>query len=464
VLVAIFVTLVALSVIILQARGRARRQTAIDAIKMTREALMPSDLKTPADRTGRDPSEWLASTGSTRNLWEIAALSDLESYQQARDAGATGRAEDEARIAFERFESCIRPVLAARKDSNAAWSEFWVGVATQLRTADGTAAWTDCQAEAVQLLATGLAPSMKLARAAAGLGPIDPQRVTRALDQADAGFPELPFTREVRIADAVEATALFDAQSKRFAAALDDVRAGLDVADVHRPSHWLLGYAIWTMHVGRALDSLQLILPLLPRGIDVTDIEARLTALRPGEELATALRGERAYGYRVFESLRSGWTPKGGASFAPSSLLARMHRWLVGDEDEAAYLEAMTSSIERAQQPAFLRKEAMPAPPTGFMTPVTSQVMPALDGMMSASDLLAARLALARMALAAYRGGAQDALTFLSKSIDPYTGLPLQWGTGENELVAFWSVGPDRKDNNASPDSDDVRWALRLRD
>ncbi len=461
-LLAVFVVLLAGALVILMARGRARRQAAIDRIITSKEALMPSELKSMGARQGNDPSAWLASAGATKDLWEVTQIIDAHAYDALRAEAMQGHQGDDARAAFERFEACIRPWLAKQSDSGAAWNEFWSDISLRLGTGDGTVAFGECEPAAFQLIAAGRAPSMKLARAAKGLAPIDPQRVAKKLDEADADFPQLPMAQETRIPDAVEVTALFDAQSQRFPAALDDVRAGLDAAEVHRPSFWLLGYVMWNLSVDHAVNTLQLILPLLPRGLDVTDIEMRLTAMAPNDELANALRGERAFGYRVFESLRSGWTPANGAPYARSSLLSRMQRWITGDEDEAAYLDAMAEAIDYADEPAFLRKELPPQPTPGFFTSSTSVILPSMAPMMGLADHLSAQLALARMALSAYRGGAQDALTFLSKSVDPYSGRPLNWGTVEGGLIVFWSVGPDRVDDGAKSGSDDVKWTLRL--
>jgi hypothetical protein len=462
ILLAVFVALVAGGVLILKARGRARRQAAIDHIITSKEALMPSELKSISSRQGTDPSAWLASAGATKDLWEVTQIVDAHAYDALRAEAMQGHLGEDARAAFERFEACIRPWLAKQPDSSASWNEFWADISMRLGTGDGTVAFGECEPAAFQLLAAGRAPSMKFARAARGLAPIDPQRVAKKLDEADADFPQLPVAQESRIADAVEVTALFDAQSQRFQEALDDLRAGLDAADVHRPSFWLLGYIMWNLSVERALGTLELILPLLPRGLDVTDIEMRLTAMSPPDELANALRGERAFGYRVFESLRSGWTPANGAPYARSSMLARMRRWIAGDEDEAAYLDAMADAIDLADKPAFLRKELPPQPTPGFFTSSTSVILPSMAPVMGFADALSARLALARMALSAYRGGGQDALTFLSKSVDPYSGRPLSWGTVEGGLIVFWSVGPDRVDDGGKSESDDVTWTLRL--
>jgi hypothetical protein len=468
-LAAVIVLVVIGAWITVQARGRSRRQTAIDHVIIAHEALLPAQLEVPADRRGKDPSEWLARVANVHNAWDMSAIADAHTYNTLLESGRAGRHGENGRVAFERFEACMGPWLAeqkdaAQKDIVEAWSMYWVDMAARLQEANGTIEWRECAQAAVQLLAAGLEPSMKLAREAAAYGAIDPKHVGAQLDAQDEPFPRLPVIEEARLADAVHVTAMFDAHAQRYGDALDDVRAGLAVARIHQPSDWVLSNMLWVLHVRRALDTLQMILPQLPRGLEVADIEAQLTAMSPGDELAHALKGERAFGNRVFESMRNGWRPPGGAAFAPSSLLSGVQRWLVGDADQAAYLEAMAQEIEIVSHPAFLRRDLPAHPTAGFWTPATSVVLPALASPLSTVDVLEARLALARVALTAYRAGAKDALTFLSKSVDPFDGQPIRCAFGDKGLIVFWSVGPDHRDNSATTGSDDIVWPLRLRD
>lgn len=446
----------------IRARGSKMRTAALDRIQLAQEPLMPAYLALDPAAKGKDPTEWLERIARVRVRWDMNELSNPSKYEFLLGEARANRVGEEGRIAFEKFEQCIRPLVSKESDPNAVWNQFWVGLAVRLRECDGTSSWGDCTENAVKLLAAGLAPAMDVARQSVNYGAIDPLRATSTLDQQDAGFPALPVAEDARLADAVHMTALSQAQSKRGRDALDSVRVGLAVARVHAPSHWLVEEVLWSTHMTRTLEVLQTILPMLPRGLDVTDIEAALLAARPRDEIGRALRGERTFGNRVFEMMREGWRPKTAEPYAPGSMLSRIQRWLVGDADQAAYLDAMTIAIAQSAKSPFVRKPVANGVESSFWTPSAAIIAPNVDGAIFASDVLEARLALARVALTAYRGGAKDALTFLTTSADPFDGQPIKCGFGEGGLVVFWSVGPNGKDEGAKPGTDDIVWGLRL--
>jgi hypothetical protein len=453
--------------------GAAMREAAIDRIKMANQPLLPIDLKPAHDRKGKDPAEWLARVNDVRNTWEMHDLTDATSYHKLlersarRDFGDDERAlfGEDARVAFAELEICIEKLIEGEKDSAAVWNSFWGALDGLLRQSNGSSDWGACPEKALRVLALGLEKSMKLAREGREYGPVDPQVVARLLDKENESFPSLPVVQEARIADAVQVWALHDAQSKRFATALDDVRAGLDVARIHQPSYWLVSHVLWVLHMGRTLDALEAVLPLLPRGLDVSDIEATLSAARPRDELAFALVSERAFTNRVFEHMREGWSPPEGTALHAS--FVERWRWrLVGDRDQAAYLDAMTHAIERAAKPRVLRAPEDEPSRSAWWHPIATMITPTLEAHLTAADALEARLALARAALTAYRAGAADTFKFLKDSHDPFDGRPLRcaFGTGAQEgLVVFWSVGPDGNDDGGTDPTKDIVWRLKLK-
>lgn len=453
--------------------GAARREAAIDRIKMANEPLLPSDLKPARDRGGKDPAAWLARVNDVRNAWEMRDLTDATSYHklferaQRRDFADEERAGfgEDARVAFAQLQICIEKITEGQKDSAAVWNSFWGTLDGLLRRSDGSSDWGECPAKALRVLALGLEKSMKLAREAHEYGPVDPRGVAQLLDKENESFPFLPAVQEARIADAVQVWAMHDAQSKRFKETLDDVRAGLDVARIHQPSYWLVGHVLWVLHVDRTLDALEGVLPLLPRELDVADIDAALSSLRPRDELVLALQAERAFANRLFQHIREGWSPPEKSALHASAF--ERWRWrLVGDRDQAAYLEAMTRAIERAAKPRILRPREDDASRSAWWNPIATKITPPLEDRLTAADALEARLALARAALTAYRHGAAETFKFLKNSIDPFDGKELRcaFGAGAQEgLVVFWSVGPDGKDDGGSDPAQDIVWRLRLK-
>jgi hypothetical protein len=77
------------------------------------------------------------------------------------------------------------------------------------------------------------------------------------------------------------------------------------------------------------------------------------------------------------------------------------------------------------------------------------------------ADWLEARLALARVALEAYRGGIESAQKLATTMVDPYDGQPIRCATGPGTELLIWSVGPDKMDDHGDPG--DLPWKLALR-
>jgi len=445
-----------------RSRGAERRRVEIARIQAANEPLVPADIPWTPPASGKDPSEWLMQSATVRNGWDMADLADPGKYTSLLDR-ARGRAfGEDARVAFERFEAAIRPIVSENADPGGTWAAYWVVLANRIAECNGARDWDERERTGVDLLAVGLEPSAKLARMARDVHAIDPHRVASLLDSADAAFPRLPLVEEAGLADAINVAAISDALAKRPVDALDRVRDGLAMARVHAPAHFGLAHTVWAHHMTRVLDTLQTVLSMVPRGLDVTDIEAALTAASPREELQRALRGERAFGNRVFESLRDGWRPTDAPTLGGDSFFARWRHTLVADGDQAEYLRVMSSHVEAAGKPAFKRGAVTDPPANGFWTPNASRMTIQVRGPLATTDRLEARLVIARIALTAYRAGAKDALLFLSKSSDPYDGQPIRCALGEKGLVVIWSVGPDGRDDDGRADSDDVVWALRL--
>ncbi|MBL8860097.1 MAG: hypothetical protein JNL28_16425 [Planctomycetes bacterium] len=446
----------------LQWRGATLRRAAIDRIAIDHQALLPAFLPSPPRTDRKHPDEWLLRVARTRPAWDLSDLSDPPKYARFLEDARANRLGEEARVAFEDFEVKFRPYLEAGPDQDQRWNEFWVGLAVRFRDCDGTSDWGDATQAAVRLLAVGLADCLRVARLAHEYAPIDPVSSAAALERTNESFPKLPFVEEARLGDAIHVTAIHKAQSRYTVEALEALRTGLELARIHSPSHWLLSEMMWSLQMMRVLDGLQTILPMLPRGIDLAGLENELTAARPRESMANAIRGERAFGNRVLELMRRGDVPRDGEIYAPSNLLSRLHRALVEDFDQACYLDTLTDLALRAEKSPYLRPAAADGVPDTFWTPTASIVAPSLGPSLHSTDLLEARLALARVALTAYRKDAKEALTFLATTFDPFDGRQLRCAFGDDGLIVFWSVGPDGKDDAAARESDDIVWGLKL--
>lgn len=451
-------------VLALRARASARLQAEIERIRLAGDPLSPADLKSTPAGSGTDATVWLTMAATARERWDLAALADPARYGRLLESARARQFGDDARVAFEGLESTLRPILDANPDPGGTWNAFWSVLAARLAECDGVPDWDAPSRAAVRLLAVGLEPAWQVARAARGVAPIDPVHVARVLDESDAAIPRLPMIEESRASDAANVTALDAALSGRGAEALEGVRAGLAMARVHSSAPFLVAATMRVHHLSRALDTLQLILPRLPRRLDTSDLEAELAAAFPRRDLAQGLRGERAFGQRVFEASRDGWSPADAPALAVDSTIGRWRVRLFGDFDHACYLEAMTNALAVVGAAAHERPPLPARPERTFLHPLAGVLVPDLASNLRLCDLIEARLALARIALTAYRAGAQDALTAISKSFDPYDGNHMRCSLGQDGLILLWSVGANQKDEDGRAEGDDVTWALRLAD
>lgn len=461
-IVVALIAVVVTAFFVLRGAGDRRLKRAIKRVELEGQALTPAYLPIPKNAGKPDPTEWLTRVARSRPAWTMSDLSDPAKYAFLLDEARANRIGEDARIAFETFDVVLRKFLEGAADSSAKWNELWVSLAVRLRKCDGVQPWGELNEAAVRLLAVGLAQQLTLARQAAAYGEIDPVREASSLESANEAFPKLPVLEEAVLADAVHVTAVHKAQAGYALEALDALRAGLAMARIHSSPRWLMSKMVWALQMLRVLDGLQTILPTLPRGLDVADIENELAAARPRAALAQAIRGERAFGYHRLTTLYEDGVVEAADTLVPISFFQRLTAPLVGDTDRAEYLEALTDGANRAEQVRHLRAPAFDGVQRSLWTPFAAAFAPSLEPSLHTSDLLETRLLLARVALVAYRAGAKDALQFLSTTADPFDGRPIRCGFGEKGLVVFWSVGPDGKDDGAVPDSDDIAWGLKL--
>jgi hypothetical protein len=444
----------------IQSAGRSAREAALNRIKMAGDPLMPADLPSPPVR-GKDPAEWLARLTQVQNAWDMWDLSDPSDFRKLLERARRRELGEDAREAFEQLQACIEKLPG--DDPVASWNEFWSTFSDFVRAPQDTVKASTCQDEALRLLAIGLEPSLSIAREAASYGAIDPRAVTRSLDSAGGAFPEI-HVEALHASEAVMVAAVRHARAKQFSDALDDLRVQLALARVYQPSQWLTSFLVWSALMNRALDTLGTLLPLLPRGLDVSEFETRLLETHPRDDLATALKGERAFGNRVLEQLRAGTTPGLAGPLSEPSILDKLHRKLIEDGDQAHYLDAMTAGIERISKPSFLRATIVDERPSTFWSPASLVMLPSIASSAQQADVLEARLALARAALTAYRGGAEAAFKFLANSVDPFDGRAIRCALSSEGLIAFWSIGPDKSDDGGKDPKRDIVWTLRLRE
>lgn len=206
-------------------------------------------------------------------------------------------------------------------------------------------------------------------------------------------------------------------------------------------------------------------------------VEAALEKLHAGDR-ARHLRGELAMGHAFHRQML--WLPNPAAPSPGLWSLFRhrvLGRWFVA-ADHAAFLEAMSGLIRRAEQPPHRRDplekvdDGIPsvAVPTKLLIPNFLAAVEKSDVLFELRDL--ARIALAWQAFAEAQGAFPTSLqelvpgTLAELPVDTFTGEPLGFRHGETGCLV-WSAGPDLRNDGgenagtpAAGDADDPAWRL----
>ncbi len=439
--------LLVLGALALRWAGAKARADELLALRAASKAALPEDLAR-VDAVRPEPAPWLARIASVARPWEPGALGDIREFAALRERARKGELGPQAEAAFAALEAC----------AGAQSADAVLRVAAIQETHDGVVEPPPCGHEAVRLMALGHADEVAVAHEAARFGPIDPREVVAQLEASGAAMPKLPAIEVIALRNALQIEVLRAAWNERPDEVVALLRAHRNVALVFERTPLAIAAMITTSLDLGLLESLELALPHLPRETDLAWLEAELEAIRPRARMALAAEGERAFANRLYEVVRRG----GKLSGVPDQ--GGFLSGLTESYDQGTFLRRTRAAIERMGEPAFRRP---PPDELGWigrrLAPRASTIVPGFDRMVGVADTLEARLVLARVALVAFRAGAQEALTLLPKTSDPFDGKPVRLALGPDGIIVLWSVGMDGVDDGGLDDQRDVVWRLKLR-
>jgi hypothetical protein len=432
----------------LRFHGAQARSDEFARLAGTSAPALPEDVATPADPRP-DGTGWFAELASARIRWTPEELADRGRHDALRARAADGDLGADARDAFAALSAC------AATESPAAVSR----VVDVIAARDGIVDAPPCAGEAAHLLAVGLSARTEVARRAREYGPVPARSVAEALDRAGAAFPQLPVVQTVELADALLVEIARDAWNERPDRALERVRTLSEVTRLLDGVPLLTaGFAATEVEL-RRLAAVEFLLPRLAPDSDLAWLEADLAAAAPRARLVRAAEGERAFGNRAFELARRGGvqlTGLAGTTWLPASLTISL--------EQAALLSSWRERIARMHAPAASRApEPAPGPIVGTFASEAWSLPSTADAILARADVLEARIALARAALAARRGGALALLEHVRGSSDTFDARPLRTATSDGGLLVLWSVGADRVDDGGRDEARDVVWRFRQR-
>jgi hypothetical protein len=241
---------------------------------------------------------------------------------------------------------------------------------------------------------------------------------------------------------------------------------------------WLNAHYFCTTSLLQALQTCRIVTASDIRGIDWTGIERDLDEIDPRRELERALIGERAFGIDVFQSETQGSLDEFFSLFEHSSLFP-LERLMNRSQDLALYLKAFDEGIAIARAPAWRLDPASQEwqrlkasfPDWAFCSKF---LLPDFENDRDAATWMQADLALAHVAITAFRDGSQAGLDAASQSVDPFDDKPLR-ARIEPDVLVLWSIGPDLIDDGGMDEfphpqpngafrmkKDDV-WVVRVR-
>lgn len=450
---------VALPLLILAALVRLAGSRQLEqAESRARGSLEPIEVHELAKgrSEGADPGPWLVNVAQSKPRWTLAELATPAGRDAVLARLDAGELADAGRAAARGLRAAWEQDGAG---GDADWPPLVARLEQRLEHAAGLEPWLRSERALLAVIALGGEDLVNLALDARGLSSIDPQAVLAALDKEAAAFPQLPALQELELARACRATALHGALRQDpglWQAGVDGLSA---LVRVHDQPDWLMAAVLHQSHLRTLCDLLELSIPHLPRDWDLGATEELLAVARPREALRRAMIGERAFGLRVWTMVdEDAQLPD-----APSSMFDALLVRLFVDRDRAAYLDRWQTALGAARIEAYARGAAaaeLSAKPSRW-TIRTSLMMPELGEQLEHADRTEARVLLARGALVAWRGGAQEALPWFAKSVDPYDGKPLRAALGDGGLVQLWSTGRDGRDDEGELERDIV-WRMRI--
>lgn len=427
--------------------GASWRRDELMLLTATKMPALPENL-VRIDDPRPEPTEWFGRLVSTPTRWDPNSLGRADEFARFAEQAAKNQYGSDALEAFAALEACA----GTSTDAAAAVQR----VLDVLATHDGIVDVPPCGMEAVRVAALGTRAQVEIALLAHEYGPIDPAVISATLTSTSATFPSLPIEQAIALGVALQIEALQSLWSGRPERVPELLRAQRDVARLFEGAPFLVG-AFGVIDADRnMLGMLELALPRLEPGTDMTWFETELTAMRPRARLAVAAAGERAFGNRAFELARSTGGSLGFSadSFVPASL--RM------SYDQAYFNRAWRQRIDSLSVPAFQRAPIeRPSWIEQRMAPISSALWSAPDAITALADELEARLVLARTALVAFRTDAKGLLEFVQTTSDPFDGRPIRVGFNADGLVLLWSVGHDGVDDGGIDDEKDIVWRYK---
>ncbi|MCY3002019.1 MAG: hypothetical protein NTV21_09455 [Planctomycetota bacterium] len=250
-----------------------------------------------------------------------------------------------------------------------------------------------------------------------------------------------------RLAD----SAVYHAAKGETQTAREHLSKALAACDALCGLEWITGFAAWTEAEIQVLERACLCMALLESTGFPPEFDAHVAALEPRERYLAAIPGELRLVERDFERAKNGLSSRVRMDtrddFGAGPMLS-----LQMDQELADTLRTWLADLPRAEVapyssggPLPMVRSALSSNQFGFkLTP------PGLGSQHPWGELAALK-ELVQLARIATRDGAAAAQQAAASILDPFSGKPLASRLEPDGTLVLWSVGEDRKDDNAQP-------------
>lgn len=276
----------------------------------------------------------------------------------------------------------------------------------------------DCQRELLALLARLDHGSLAVAARAAELRP--PRGVDHlGGEQVGASVlapPVLPWVESLQVLERLALASKLSAAAGDAQGCLRYLEAGLAAAAIYRDAPMLVGDMLWSTSNSKVLLALELSLPNLPGGCDLSGVEQRLAALRPLEVLRHAFVSERAIVDGVLGQL------EGDDSEAPMPQSFASGGIVWSQRDHLRYLRASEDCLASLDQPFPDSNDGSSSGEFWRAGAHVDMLLEAFGRAREQAVILDSERLKALAALRARRLGVEDARDWLAQHVDPLTG------------------------------------------
>ena len=284
-----------------------------------------------------------------------------------------------------------------------------------------------------------------------GVVPTPPEHWFEVLEREQLPAPTPALAGAVWAARRLADSAVVHAARNDASTARDHLRMAFAVCDALAGLEWVTGFVAWSEAEFQVLERVGLCLVLLEPGEVPAELDAHLERLAPRERYLASLPGELRLIERDFVRAKLGRTSRarssGGDEFGAGPLSS-----LQLDQELADNFRAWVAHASWAGVAPYSA-----GPPTPYVHSALNsnvfnfRLMPPSASCRHPWGELAALKELLQLARIAAREGAAAAQASAAGRIDPFSGGPFLSRWEADGTLVLWSVGEDRKNDDAQP-------------